>query len=212
MPALVVSIDGVDFSGKTTIANIVTELLRERNKSFDVKRTEVPSNYVTGSFTHIVRSTVENVPPEVFALTYAADHLYHYVYSIKPLQDSAKKFVVVQERSLLSTYIYQGLLGSVDFSWLKEINRFDSNIPQLTIIIKVSQEELLKRKSLDRRMFDKFESEEHIKKQIQVFYNLPKDLVEKFNVKYVDGNADSMTVAKRCVELIQEEIEKSFKS
>jgi dTMP kinase len=208
MPAFVVSIDGTDFSGKTTIANIVTELLRQKNKKFDVRRTNVPSDFVTGTFTNILRSCVDHVSSEVFALVYAADHLFHYNHSIKPLQDSGRKYVVIQERSLLSTFIYQGLLGNVDFPWLKEINKYDKNIPQLTIIIKIPVEELLKRKSLDRRMFDKFEEEGHIKKQTQLFYNLPKELAEEFNVKYVDGNADATTVAKMCVDLIQKEIEK----
>jgi len=211
MPALVVSIDGTDFSGKTTIANIITEMLRQKNKKFEVKRTEVPSKYVTGSFTSILRSSNERVPAEVFALVYAADHLFHYEYSIKPLQEAKEKYVVVQERSLLSIYIYQGLLVNVDSAWLKEINKFDKNIPQLTLIIKIPVEELLKRKSLDRRMFDKFEEEGHVKKQAQIFYNLPQELVKLFNIKYVDGDADATTVAERCVELIQKEIEKSFK-
>jgi len=206
MPAFIVSIDGTDFSGKTTIANIVTELLREKNKAYEVKRTEVPSSMITGSFTDILRSSVEHVPPEVFALVYAADHLFHYEHSIKPLQQSEEKFVVVQERSLLSSYIYQGIIGKVDFSWLEEINKLDKNIPQLTLIIKTPPEELLKRKSLDRRMFDKFEAEEHLKKQIDIYYNLPSELVQKFNVKYIDGNADAMIVAQRCVDVIQKEL------
>jgi len=77
--------------------------------------------------------------------------------------------------------------------------------------LKIPTDELLKRKSLDRRMFDKFEAEDHLKRQVQIFYNLPQDLAKKFNVKYVDGNADATTVAKRCVEIIQKEIDKRFK-
>ena len=211
MVALVVSIDGTDFSGKTTIANIVTEMLRQKNKKFEVKRTNVPSDFATGTFTKILRSSAENIPAEVFALVYAADHLFHYINSIKPLEESEKRYVVVQERSLLSTFIYQGLLGKLDFSWMQEINKYDKNIPQLTIVLKIPTDELLKRKSLDRRMFDKFEAENHVKRQVQIFYNLPQDLAKKFNVKYVDGNADATIVAKRCVEIIQKEIDKRFK-
>jgi len=211
MPAFVVSIDGTDFSGKTTIANIITELLRQKNKKFEVKRTNVPSDFVTGTFTKILRSSAESIPAEVFSLVYAADHLFHYMHSIKPLQESEKKYVVVQERSLMSIFIYQGLIGKVDYSWLQEVNKYDKNIPQLTLVIKMPVEELLKRKSLDKRTFDKFEAEDHVKRQAQVFYNLPQDMVKRFNVKYVDGNADATTVAERCVEIIQKEIDKRFK-
>ncbi len=80
MSVFVASIDGADFSGKTTIANLVVELLRQMNKGKNVefKRTEVPSRFVTGSFTSILRSAADTVPAEVFALAYAADHLFHY--------------------------------------------------------------------------------------------------------------------------------------
>ena len=123
MSVFVVSIDGPDFSGKTTIANLVVELLRQMNKGKKIqfRRTIVPSGFITGSFTSILRSSVDKVPPQVFALAYAADHLFHFNHSIKPLEKHKDAFVIIQERSLLTTYIYQGLLGKVDFEWIKEI-------------------------------------------------------------------------------------------
>lgn len=213
MSVFVVSIDGADFSGKTTIANLVVELLRQMNKGKDIefKRTTVPSRFITGSFTHILRGSVEKVHGEIFALAYAADHLFHYYHSIKPLEKHEKQFVIIQERSLLTTYIYQGVLGKVDFAWLKDMNKHDKNIPRLTLILKVPFEELKKRKSLDRRQFDKFEDDEHLKKQTDAYYNLPSELVKQFNVEYIDANEVPVNVAERCAQKIQKEIEKSLK-
>ena len=209
MSVFVVSIDGTDFSGKTTIANLVVELLRQMNKgkNIEFKRTEVPSRFITGAFTSILRSSVDSVPPEVFALAYAADHLFHYYHSIRPLEKHEGSFVIIQERSMLTTYVYQGLLGNVDFAWLRGINKFNKNVPKLTLILKVPFEELKKRKSLDRRQFDKFEGEDHIKKQSEVYYNLPEGLVKEFNIEYIDAGDSPLNVAERCANRIQREIE-----
>ncbi len=214
MTVFVVSIDGPDFCGKTTIANIVTELLRKKYKNLKIRRTELPTSFVTGAFTDILRSVKEETSQKVFALVYAADHLFHYLNSIKPLEESKENFLLIQERSLLTTYIYQGILGKVDFSWLDEINKYDKNRPLLTLILKVPVEELKNRKSLSRRLFDSFEAKDYLEKQAEIYYNLPKDLVKKFNVEYVEAYAEPLEVAEKCSEIIGKKIEEllSFKA
>ncbi|MEM7825471.1 MAG: hypothetical protein QW412_01250 [Candidatus Aenigmatarchaeota archaeon] len=208
MAVFVVSIDGPDFCGKTTIANIVTEFLRKKYKNSKIKRTELPTSFVTGAFTDILRSMKEEPSQEVFALVYAADHLFHYLNSIKPFEEAEENFLIIQERSLLTTYVYQGILGEVDFSWLDEVNRYDKNIPILTLILKVPVEELKNRKHLRKRFFDVFEATNYLEKQTEVYYNLPEILVKKFNVEYVEASAEPFEVAKRCVKIIAKKIGK----
>jgi len=206
VPALIVSVDGPDFSGKTTIANLTVEKLRGKHATDNVilMRTELPSILVTGMFAKILRSSADVVSPRVFALAYAADHLNHYEKIVKPLKDSRERYVVVQERSLLTTILYQGIIGGVDVSWIRGINRYNLNIPDLTLILVVDEKELLKRMRLERRGFDLFEQEEFIRREVEVFYNLPKDLVEEYNVKYIDSNRSPMQVAEDCAEEISE--------
>jgi dTMP kinase len=213
MPTLVVCIDGTDFSGKTTISNLLLELLREKNKNRDIiiKKTVLPSDLITGSFTKILRNSADIISSKVFALAYALDHLHHYETVIKPLEEEGKNFVVIQERSLLTTYIYQGIVGDVDFNWLKEINKFDKNIPDLTLILKVELDELLKRKSLENKVFDKFEVKEHLERQIEAYSNIPEDLAKQFHVEYIDANEDPIDVASKCADRVQKEIDKKFK-
>ena len=208
MPALVFSIDGPDFTGKTTIANLLVEVLRERHQDKEIlfKRTELPSNLLTGIFTKILRNSSDKISSNSFALSYALDHLHHFESFLKPLKESKQDFVVIQERSLLSTWIYQGIVGDVNFEWLKEINKFDNNFPDMTLILKVDEKELIKRKNLEKRDFDKFEVEEHLKKIIQVYYDLPSNLKKQFNVEYVEANDNPMSIAKRCADLIEKKI------
>lgn len=204
MPAFIISIDGPDFCGKTTIANLLLEALRQRYKENGVffKRTRVPSDLVTGSFTTILRNSKDDIDPHVFALCYALDHLHHYKTVIKPLKETKEKYIVVIERSLLSTYIYQGIIGKLDLKWMREINKFCGTKPDLTVILKVNTEELIKRMQMEKRGFDKFELEEHVKKQVEVYYNLPEELRKEFNVVYVDANKEPSKVAEEIAKIV----------
>ena len=206
MSVFLASIDGPDFSGKTTIANLLVEELRGRLKGWQAKRTEVPSHLVTGSFTTIIRNSSDRMSDRVFALIYAADHLHHSESFLENLRKKEGKFLVIQERSLLTSYIYQGLIGGTDMKWLRELNRFDRNIPDLQIIVRVPLETLLERMKVERGGYDRFEVPEHLRKQVTAYYALPKEMVEEFNVKYVDGNAEPKLVAERCLALIEKAV------
>ena len=211
MQALVISLEGPDFSGKSTIANLLVELLRKNNKNVIFKRTEVPSVLTTGFSIKILRNSSDNVSSNVFALSYATDHLHHYETVIKPLKESDRNFVVIQERSLLSTYTYQSLIGKTDLKWLREINKFDKNIPDLTLVLKLSLNEILKRSQLEKRDFDKFETSEHLEKELKIYYDLPEDFVKEFNVEYIEAEDDPEIIAERCAKRIQKEIDAKFK-
>ncbi len=212
MTVLIVSIDGPDFSGKSTISNLVVEFLRRKNKGKDIvfKRTNLPSELITGAFTTILRNSKDKITGEEFALAYALDHLHHYNNVIKPLMESNKNFVVILERSLLSTFIYQSLIGRVDISWLKEINKYCKTKPIITFILRVPVSELLNRMRLEKRGFDKFEVETHIRKQCDVYYNLPDELRKEFNMEYVDADSEPVDTAERIAERVQEIIEEYF--
>jgi len=211
MPALIVAIEGPDFSGKSTIANLLVEILRKNNKSIFFKRTEIPSTLTTGFFTKILRNSADDVSSEVFSLAYAADQLNHCQTVIKPLKESKERYVVIQERSLLSTFLYQSIIGKSEMNWVKEINRFDKNIPDLTIVLKLNLEEILKRSSLEKRDFDKFEVKKHLEEEVKAYNNPPAELARQFNIKYIDADTDPEDIAKRCGEIIQKEIDRFFK-
>lgn len=206
MVVFIVSIDGPDFSGKTTISNILVELLRRRlppEADIVIRRTKLPSNeLVTGSFTGILRSLKIEIAPEEYSLAYALDHLHYYRLKIRPLEQCTQKFLVIQERSLLTTFIYQGLIGGVDIGWLREINKYCRAIPHITFILKVDADELVRRMYIEGRVVDAFESEDHIRRQASIYYDLPEDLVAEFNVKYIDATRDAFEVAKEICSIV----------
>ena len=198
----VVSIDGPDGSGKTTVANLLLNELRQRFTRFKIIRTELPSQMVTGTFTKILRNSADTISPEVFALTYAADHLHHWQ---EFMQGLPKDSIVVQERSLLSTIIYQGILGKIDMKWLKEINKYCPNRPDLTIILRVPMEIQITRE-FGESGHDIFEKRDHVEKQTKVYYDLPEDLKNEYSAIVVDGSGTPAEVAKRCADIIEKAV------
>jgi len=204
MTAFIISIDGPDFSGKSTTAALLIEELKKGVDGVRVKHTQLPSTLVTGAFPKILRAVSDDVSGEVFSLAYGLDHLYHNQTVIDPLVKSEKKYLIVQERSLLSTLLYQGLVLGADLGWMKEVNKYMKYLPDLTIVTKVDFNELLRRKDVEKRDFDQFESAKFLENQIKVFDNIPKDLVEKFNVVYIDANRGVGEVVKEIAGLIKE--------
>ena len=80
-------------------------------------------------------------------------------------------------------------------------------------MLKVPEEEILRRKSIENnfRAFDKFEANDFLKKELKVYYNLPKNLETKFHVKYIDvDNEEAYSVAQRCAHIVAVEVDKFY--
>jgi len=196
MSVFIASIDGPDFTGKTTISALLIEELRSYFKGeVIIKHSILPSDMVTGAFTKMLRSMKEEVSPEVFSLAYGLDHLHHNRTIIKPLVKDDREHIMILERSLLTTMIYQAQMQGADVDWIWEINKYVKYIPDISIILNVTFDELLKRKEIEKRHFDAFESDEALKKQVEIYSNIPDDLKKKFNVyniNCVGGDIDKI--------------------
>ncbi len=184
----ILAIEGPDFAGKTTIATAL--LLKLRERGMKVERTELPSRLITGIMTDILRNSKDEISPEVFALVYAADHLHHYHRVIA--HNSID--LLLLERSALSFFVYEGLVLGVDMGWLREMNRYNGTKPDLTVVLRVPEDELLRRAKIRRGSEDAFEKEQFVRRVARSFYNLPDWLREEFNVVYVDQRGIEETV------------------
>lgn len=184
----IISLEGPDFSGKSTIGTAL--LMKLREKGVIVERMELPSRLVTGIFTELLRNSKDKIDPKVFSLVYAADHLHHYLTSKK--MDGAD--VVIIERSAVSYFVYQGMGLGVDMKWLRELNKYNRLIPDKTVIVKVPEEELIRRSRIRVGLDDAFEKEEFVKKIARAYYTLPESIIDEYNVDYVDFKSVEQTV------------------
>lgn len=207
MTVFLVSIDGPDLSGKSTVVNLLIEHLRVLCPDKIIQKTELPSDLITGFFPKSLRNSADKPDAHTLALAYATDHLHHYKTIIEPLEKSDKDYLVVQSRSLLATVVYQSILGEVDLKWMLEINKHDKNIPDLQIVLLLDINEILKRKKFMQKDGDIYETTEHIKKQLETYSNLPLELTEKFNIIKYETNKESAQIAKELAELIKSKVE-----
>jgi dTMP kinase len=191
----IISIEGPDFCGKSTIADLLLVKLRKTGKR--VEKTRVPTQMITGIFTSLLRNSSSKVEPQVFALTQAADHLHHY-FTTKDMDID----IMVFERSAVSLFVYQGWTLGADIEWIKELNKYNKTVPDVTVVVKVPIEELIKRSRVRRSLKDSFEKEEFIRKVAKTYYNLPDWIMKKYNVVYMDYDPDIEKMVEKIAGLV----------
>ena len=148
---LLIALEGIDGSGKTTIAKMIVESLNRRG--IEARYTMEPTRSLFG---RILRSMAleSGVDPRLEALLFAADRIHHLEKVVKPLL--ARGVIVVSDRYLHSSLAYQSVTTG-DSKWVKELNKF-ARKPDLGIYLDVSPSEGLKRLKRRRRR-TRFEDE-----------------------------------------------------
>ena len=182
-----IAIEGMDGSGKST----QIELLRQ---SFGRRRQEVvitrePGGTAIGEQIRTVLLQPENqaMAPRAEALLYAASRAQHVAELIEPALAAGK--VVISDRYVVSSYVYQGIARGLGLEAIEQINRFAVNgrMPDLTIFLFVSQEQALRRKKAQKEL-DRLEAESmefHAKVnqgfwQLAENYPYPRLIVDEF--------------------------------
>jgi len=134
MPCRFITFEGIDGSGKTSVAKAVTKQLKRRGVS--VVLTTEPTHTWLGDA--VKRSYAEPVSPFTEALLFLADRATH-TEQIK--RWVAQRKVVISDRYADSTYAYQaaslkGVSGDV-MSWLRKISEPFVIEPDLTLLLDV---------------------------------------------------------------------------
>ncbi len=185
-----ICIEGLDGSGKTTHAHLLTQSLRRRE--FNVVYTTEPSRGEIGSFirTNILQRK-RRVPSVVEALLFAVDRVDHVEKEIKPALEEGK--IVVSDRYVYSSLAYQGAAG-LDLKWIEEINRL-ALPPDLGIYIDVPPEVVVKRIRRRKSVMENLETQKRVREIYMKF-------VENGKLVSVDGNRRKNEVAKDILKII----------
>ena len=166
---MLIAIEGIDGSGKTTIARFLEEELRKRG--YDVVRFKEPTDSEYGR--KIKRILKERkISPEEELELFLKDREVDVRDNILPALKEGK--VVIMDRYYYSTMAYQGALG-LDVEEIKKLNeKFPQ--PNLVIILDVSPETALKRIKTKRKP-DRFEDLSYLKRVREIFLSLKNDVV-----------------------------------
>ena len=193
---MLICIEGIDASGKTTQAKLLVKNLNERG--YEAVYTSEPTK---GFFGQILRQKIlygnERVPAVVEALLFALDRLEHIEKEIKPALEKEK--IVVSDRYLYSSIAYQGAAG-LDPAWIEEINRWAIK-PDLAIYLDVPAEVVIKRLKRKRSVMETLENQRRVRKAYL-------RLVKEGMLLLVDGNRPIEEIEREILEIVMKRLRK----
>jgi dTMP kinase len=176
-------IEGLDGSGKTTQAVLLSERL---SKSRQVMLTAEPSKGKIGTFIRdccLYEQT--RLPTEAEALLFAADRIEHMENELKPAIDEGK--LVICDRYVYSSLAYQGSAG-LSVEWIKTINARALQ-PDFSIFIDVPPERVIQRLQRKKSVMETLETQQKVR-EIYLKY------VEKGELVRIDGDKSREVVAE----------------
>ena len=193
---MLICIEGIDASGKTTQAKLLVKNLNDMG--YEAVYTSEPTK---GFFGQILRQKIlygnERVPAVVEALLFALDRLEHVEKEIKPALEKEK--IVVSDRYLYSSIAYQGAAG-LDPAWIEEINRWAIK-PDLAIYLDVPAEVVIKRLKRKRSVMETLENQRRVRK---VYLRLVKEGM----LLLVDGNRPIEEIEREILEIVMKRLRK----
>ncbi len=161
---LLVAIEGIDGSGKTTLAkNLVNKL---QDKGYRVHYTFEPTRSIIG---RLIRELPDEYrSPLIETLLYAADRVYHYLSEIKVKVNEG--CIVIVDRYVYSSIAYQGALGA-PLQWIREVNKYAPK-PDLAFYIDVPVEVALQRLESTRKKKTFYEKRDLLERVRRIYLEL----------------------------------------
>ena len=205
MRGLFISFEGTEGSGKTSVIKSCEEFLK--NKGFKVILTREPGGIkISEQIRNIILSNDNTeMDPMTEALLFAASRRQHLVEKIIPALNDG--YIVLCDRYVDSSLVYQGISRGIGLEKVLEINRYaiDDLFPDLTIFIDVRPEVGLKRvfngegREINRLDLEKLPFHQKI-------YDGYVSLCDMFSerIKRVNGEQDRELVSRDSIELIKE--------
>ena len=193
-------IEGPDGSGKTTVCKLLAEKLKE--EGHEVVHTREPGGIDIAEQIRNVILDPKNtaMDPKTEALLYAASRAQHLVERVIPSINEGK--IVLCERFVYSSLVYQGYARGLGIDAIYDINRFaiGDMMPDLVIYLDVDEKTGLSRVD-SRGNKDRLDGESsQFHKRVVEGYKLIKERFKDF--KIVDASRDVDTVLKECLDII----------
>lgn len=191
---ILVAIEGIDGSGKTTLAQSLHSMLKK--EGFDTVLTKEPGDTALGKqIREIVQTQTMPINPKAEFLLFAADRAQHFSELIIPALEHKK--LIISDRLADSSLAYQGYGRGLDLETLKTVNQWamQDTTPDMTIFIRVPVKTALER-CKKRASLSAFEQEKFLEKAAQGFETLYKNY-DHNKVIIVDGTLTPEQIARQ---------------
>lgn len=202
MKGIFVVIEGPDGSGKSTVARGIESYYRLRG--VDVISTREPGGAAISEEIRDILLSPENkeMHPRTEALLYAASRAQHVEERIIPALEAGQ--LVICERFVFSSLVYQGLCRQLGLSAIEAINEFATAGLSADITIYLDSAEHSSLSRIGDRKADRLESDEGILGSVEENYRI---LSRKWDDRLVriDAFLPQEEVLARCIESIEKE-------
>lgn len=178
-----ICIEGLDGSGKTTQAKLLTRKLCK--DGLNVVFTAEPSQGRIGKFIRKRLFEAKRMPVSVEALLFAADRIEHVENEVNPELMQGK--IVISDRYVYSSLAYQGSAG-LSLDWIEQINS-NALKPDLSIFIDVAPEVVLERLKRKKSVMEILETQKKVR-DIYLRY------VENGQLRLIDGSKGKKEVSE----------------
>ena len=194
-----ITFEGGEGTGKTTQINILKKYLEDQG--LEVVITREPGGVVSAENIRAVIFDNE-IDPITETMLYAAARREHYIKKIKPALDTGK--IVICDRFIDSSIVYQGIVRGVGVDLVENINKYAINNvePDLTIFFDLDPETGLKRVSLRNEQMNRFDKESldfHLK--VRKGYNLLSKTRNRFVL--IDASKSIEDVTKQIINIMK---------
>ena len=194
---ILVVIEGIDGSGKTTVANAVVRALNSFGYRAVYTREPTSSKFFEAFEEYIEEFGCD---PLIEVLAMAIDRAYHVTRIIMPLLE--RGFIVVTDRYIYSSIAYQSVVGA-SIDWIKAVNSFVP-MPDIAIYLDVPLDVALNRiRNRSSHRLKHFEFVNRLSKVVEVY----RKLVAEGLMIAIDATDSIEIVTQRCLDIVLRVVE-----
>jgi dTMP kinase len=199
-----ISIEGIDGSGKSSLIHPVAKVLKE--DGLDVVVTQEPGGTTLGrGLRQLLHEEKKHICDKAEFLLFASDRVQHFEEVVTPSLKEGK--IVISDRMGDSSLAYQGYGRGLDLEIVKKVNDWAMNKiePDLVFYIKLDLQTAINRIMLRGGKLTSFETEEELFWQ-RVINGYDTIFKNRDNVILLDGNLNTEELTKQTVKEITKHI------
>jgi len=194
-----IAIEGIDGSGKTTIANLLYSKLSEKYNKITLMK-EPYDNDLSKKIKEIISKEHEKNLDYgyLLALLFTADRSIKNIDLKKYLNSD---YIIISDRSIYSTFSYQILYEGIDVEWLKCVSKYIIR-PDITFILDVDPRIAVERINSRNKNITSYENTEFLKKVRENFLKL-KEIFPEDNIIYINGEEKPEEILNKILNIIE---------
>jgi len=194
-----IAIEGIDGSGKTTIANLLYNELSKKYNNIILMKEPYDKDLSKKIKEIILKEHEKNLDyGYLLALLFTADRSIKNIDLKKYLNNG---YIIISDRSIYSSFSYQILYEGIDIEWLKCISKYIIK-PDITFVLDIDPKIAMERINSRGKSITSYENIEFLKKVRENFLKL-KEIFPEDNIIYINGEEKPEDILNKILNIIE---------